>query len=211
VADLKKNGFKGNEAFLKAAKDLADFGKLNPFQEGWLSKTWPDSAAQFGNGEGALYLMGNWIVAQQAQNSKDGKGVGADNLTTVAFPGAIAGGKGDGSETLGGIAGYELNASAPPEAAKFLEFFASREQQKPIAEQGINIPTAIGSADDLKDPILQAAAKAIAASSKHQNFLDQDLGPDLGRVFNDVSVALAAGDMTPEEAAQALQDALDNG
>jgi raffinose/stachyose/melibiose transport system substrate-binding protein len=211
VEELKKNGFKGNAAFLAAAKDLADFGKMQPFQEGWLSKTWPDSCAQFGNGEGAMYLMGNWIVAQQAQDSKDGKGVGADNLTTVAFPGAIAGGKGNGTETLGGIAGYELGAKAPPEAAQFLEFFASREQQKPIAVAGINIPTAIGSADDLTDPILQAAAKAIAASSKHQNFLDQDLGPDVGRVFNDVSVALAAGDMTPEEAAQALQDALDNG
>ncbi len=210
VDELKKNGFKGNAAFLKAAKDLADFGKMNPFQEGWLSKTWPDSAAQFGNGEGALYLMGNWIVAQQAQDSKDGKGVGADNLTTVAFPGGIKDGKGDGTETLGGIAGYELNASAPPEAAQFLEFFASRQEQKPIAEQGINIPTAIGSADDLKDPILQAAAKAIAASSKHQNFLDQDLGPDIGRVFNDVSVALAAGETTPEEAAASLQEALDN-
>lgn len=142
--------------------------------------------------------MGNWIVAQQAQDSKDGKGIGADNLTTVAFPGAIAGGKGDGTETLGGIAGYELNASAPPEAAKFLEFFASREQQKPVAEQGINIPTALGSADDLKDPILQAAAKAIAASSKHQNFIDQDLG----RVFSDVSVALAAGDGAPASVPQ---------
>lgn len=211
INELKTKGFKGNEAFLRAAKDLADFGAMQPFQDGWLSKTWPDSAAQFGNGEGALYLMGNWIVAQQAQNSKDGKGVTPDNLTTVAFPGTIAGGAGDGTETLGGIAGYELNAKAPPEAAKFLEFFASREQQKPIAEQGINIPTGIGSADDLKDPIFQAGAKAIAASSKHQNFIDQDLGPDLGRVFNDVSVALAAGEMTPEEAAQALQDALDNG
>ena len=46
--------------------------------------------------------------------------------------------------------------------------------------------------------------------SKHQNFIDQDLGADLGRVFNDVATALAAGDMTPEEGAQTLQDAWEN-
>ena len=44
----------------------------------------------------------------------------------------------------------------------------------------------------------------------HQNFLDQDLGPDVGRVMNDVATALVAGKMTPEDAAKALQDAMDN-
>jgi raffinose/stachyose/melibiose transport system substrate-binding protein len=210
VDEVKKNGFKGNASFLAAAKELVELGKLQPFQEGWLSKSWPDSAGQFGDQAGAMYLMGNWIIAQQAQNAKDGKGVTPENLTTVGFPGAVPGGKGDGTETLGGIAGYELNASAPPEAVKFLEFFAGRERQKEVAAQGINIPSAIGSDQDIKDPILQEVAKTIGASSKHQNFLDQDLGPDVGRVFNDVATALAAGEMTPEEGADALQEALDN-
>ena len=44
----------------------------------------------------------------------------------------------------------------------------------------------------------------------HQNFLDQDLGPDVGRVMNDVATALVAGNMTPEDAAKQLQDAWDN-
>ena len=46
------------------------------------------------------------------------------------------------------IHGRDTRPKAPPEAAQFLELFASREQQKPIAVAGINIPTAIGSADD---------------------------------------------------------------
>ena len=52
-------------------------------------------------------------------------------------------------------------------------------------------------------------ARAISNSTWHQNFLDQDLGPSVGRVVNDVSVAIAAGDMTPEEGAQQIQDAWD--
>ena len=208
VADLKKNGF-NQPVFLKAAQELIDFGKLNPFQDGWLSKTWPDSAGQFGDGQGAMYLMGNWIITQQAQDAKDGKGISAADLGIAQFPSGVAGGKGT-TETLGGIAGYEVNAKAPPEAAKFLEFYLSRDQQKPIAEAGLNIPSALGSDQDLTDPSLKAIAQQIAASPMHQNFLDQDLGPDVGRVMNDVATALVAGNMTPEDAAKQLQDAWDN-
>jgi raffinose/stachyose/melibiose transport system substrate-binding protein len=208
VSDLKKNGF-NTPVFLKAAQELIDFGKLNPFQDGWLGKTWPDSAGQFGDGGGAMYLMGNWIISQQAQDAKDGKGIAPADLGIAPFPSGVSGGKGT-TETLGGIAGYEVNAKAPPEAAKFLEFYASREQQKPIAVAGLNIPSAIGSDQDLTDPQLAEIAKQIAASPMHQNFLDQDLGPDVGRVMNDVATALVAGNMTPEDAAKALQEAWDN-
>jgi len=208
VADLKAKGF-NQPVFLAAAKELVDFGKLNPFQDGWLSKTWPDSAGQFGDSQGAMYLMGNWIIAQQGQDAKDGKGVAETDLAILPFPSGITGGKGT-TETLGGIAGYEVNAKAPPEAAQFLEFWGSRDQQKAVAEAGLNIPSAIGADGDLKDPALQAIAKQIAASPMHQNFLDQDLGPDVGRVMNDVATALVAGKMTPEDAAKALQDAMDN-
>ena len=49
----------------------------------------------------------------------------------------------------------------------------------------------------------------IAASTYHQIFLDQDLGPSVGRVVNDISVAVAAGEMSPEDAAAAIQQAWD--
>ena len=209
IDKLKNEGFMGPE-FKKAAQDLIDLGKLEPFQDGWLGKSWPDSSGQFGDQLGAMYLMGGWIVAQQAQDAKDGKGVLPENLTAVGFPAGFSG-AGNGTETLGGIAGFELNVNAPPEAAQFLEYFASREVQQKIAKAGLGIPSAIGSVEDLASaPLLQANAETIAASSKHQNFIDQDLGADLGRVFNDVATALAAGEMTPDEAAQTLQDAWEN-
>jgi raffinose/stachyose/melibiose transport system substrate-binding protein len=52
-------------------------------------------------------------------------------------------------------------------------------------------------------------AAELAATTYHQNFFDQDLGPSVGRVINDVSVAVAAGQMTPEAAAASIQDAWD--
>jgi raffinose/stachyose/melibiose transport system substrate-binding protein len=52
-------------------------------------------------------------------------------------------------------------------------------------------------------------ADDLAASTYHQIFFDQDLGPDVGRVVNDISVAVAAGEMTPQEGAEAVQEAWD--
>ncbi len=49
----------------------------------------------------------------------------------------------------------------------------------------------------------------IDKSTWHQNFFDQDLGPSVGRVINDVSINVAAGEMTPEAGAAAIQDAYD--
>jgi hypothetical protein len=36
--------------------------------------------------------------------------------------------------------------------------------------------------------------------------MDQLLGPDTGRVFNDVSAKVAAGNTTPEQAAKTIED-----
>jgi raffinose/stachyose/melibiose transport system substrate-binding protein len=61
----------------------------------------------------------------------------------------------------------------------------------------------------IKNPLFGEVARTIANSTWHQNFLDQDLGPSVGRVVNDVSVAIVAGDMTPEEGAEQIQEAWD--
>ena len=52
-------------------------------------------------------------------------------------------------------------------------------------------------------------SRNVANSTWHQLFFDQDLGPSVGRVVNDMSVAVAAGEATPEEAAAAIQEAWD--
>ena len=54
---------------------------------------------------------------------------------------------------------------------------------------------------------MKQLANDLAATTYHQNYFDQDLGPSVGRVINDVSVSVAAGEMTPEAAAAAIQDA----
>jgi raffinose/stachyose/melibiose transport system substrate-binding protein len=69
------------------------------------------------------------------------------------------------------------------------------------------VPAAVGAQDAIQSPLVRASAEQLAASTWHQNFFDQDLGPSVGRVVNDVSVEILAGQMSPEEGAQMIQDA----
>ena len=66
-----------------------------------------------------------------------------------------------------------------------------------------------GAETAIKDPLLRRLADDLAASTYHQNYFDQDLGPSVGGVINEVSVGVAAGQMTPEAGADALQKAFD--
>jgi raffinose/stachyose/melibiose transport system substrate-binding protein len=47
----------------------------------------------------------------------------------------------------------------------------------------------------------------MAKATWHQNYVDQDLGPNVGRVVNDMSVAVFSGEVSPQDASQQIQDA----
>jgi raffinose/stachyose/melibiose transport system substrate-binding protein len=61
----------------------------------------------------------------------------------------------------------------------------------------------------ITDSLLKQAADELAASTYHQNYFDQDLGPDVGRLLNDKTTELAAGRITPEGLAKEVQEAWD--
>ncbi len=110
---------------------------------------------------------------------------------------------------MGGINGWVLTKNAPAGSARLrAPSDASKENQTMMAGQGSDHPGRNG--------------RLPASSSSHwssrppssspprpgiQNFLDQDLGPAVGRVVNDVSVEIVSGQMSAEDAAQQIQDA----
>ena len=207
-AKAGKDGGFMNPVFIEAGQKLKELADLEPFQDGWLGVPYPPSAGMFGDAKGAMIIQGTWVLNAQSNNSASGKGLDRANIGLAPFP-MVEGGKGAATDTLGGVQGFLVTASAPEAATKMLEFFETPDQAKKAAEGGVYIPSSIGTAQYLKDPLLAQAADMIGKAAWHQNFFDQDLGASVGRVLNDVSVAIAAGEMTPEEAAQALQDAWD--
>jgi raffinose/stachyose/melibiose transport system substrate-binding protein len=203
----KDGGFK-SATFVEAGKLLRQLGALEPFQSGYLSTSHAQSAGIFGDGKAAMDLMGQWLLGMQAPNSASGKGLAEEDIGILSFP-VVAGGKGKATDTLGGINGWLVTKTAPAEAVDFLKFFSQEKYAKEAAAAGAYIPVVKGANAVITDPLFKRLADDLAATTYHQNYFDQDLGPSVGRVINDVSVSVAAGETTPEAAAAAIQEAAD--
>ena len=192
--------------FVKAGEQLKQLVDLEPFQPGFLGVTFPQSSGQFGDGKGAMVLQGNFMLNSMRANSADKKGVPDDKLGWFPFP-ITAGGKGEASDTLGGLNGWLVTKGSPIQAVDFLKYFSNPEFQREAAARGFYIPVVKGTQDAITNPILRRIAANIERSRYHQIFYDQMLGPSVGAVVNDVSADIAAKVMTPKDAAQAVQQA----
>jgi raffinose/stachyose/melibiose transport system substrate-binding protein len=203
----KDGGFKA-APFVEAGQRLRELAALEPFQAGYIGTSHTQAEGMFGDGKGAMQLMGEWALDSQATNAADGKGQPIDNIGLLSFP-LVPGGKGVATDVLGGINGWLVTKGAPKEAAEFLKFFSQDKYQREAAAKGYYIPVVNGTESAIENPVVKQIAGQLAASTYHQNFFDQDLGPSVGRVVNDISAAVAAGEMKPEAAAAAIQEAWD--
>jgi raffinose/stachyose/melibiose transport system substrate-binding protein len=201
----KDGGFK-NATFVEAGKRLQELAALEPFQPGYLTTKHAESSGMFGDGKAAMDLMGQWLLGMQGPNSTTGKGLAEEDIGILSFP-TVPGGKGNATDTLGGVNGWLVSKSAPPEAVDFLKFFSQAKYAQEAAANAAYIPVVKGSEAAFTDPLFKRLAGDLAKTTYHQNYFDQDLGPSVGRVINDVAVSVAAKEMTPEAAAAAIQEA----
>lgn len=200
-----REGTFADEPFVQAGEYLKQLTDLEPFPEGFLALSHPESEGVFGNGEAAMMLMGQWAPAAQAQYSASGEGIGAENLGFFNFP-AIEGGAGNPGDVLGGGDGFAIGANAPDEAVDFLKFLTNVENQRAGGE--IWIVPVVGGAEDVvaDDPIMSSILEARNGAPYFQLYYDQFLPPAVGSAVNDAVQTIFAGTATPEEAAQAIED-----
>ena len=205
----QNGGFEG-EVFQKSGELMKQLVDLEPFQTGFLGFKNQQALGFFGDGKAAMNLAISHHSATQRALAADKKGIPEDKLGWIDFP-MPAGAKGQPTDTLGGINGWLVTKGAPKESIEFLKTFVSDEVQRELAKNNFIIPTFKGSEAALGAAFMQNVAKNMAASTYHQNFYDQDLGPSVGRVVNDAVAEIAGGSMTPKQAAKAIQDAYKQG
>ena len=199
-----RSGAFTDPAFIEAGKKLQELIALQPFQDGFLGATWGDEATIMGNGKAAMDLMGQWAPGAFADNSPDGKGIG-DDLGWFPFP-MVEGGKGDPNDAVGGGNGFAIGKNAPPEAVDFVKYLTRAESQVQCAEEGFCIPVVKGGEAGMKDPLMITIQQSLARAKYFQLYYDQALTPALGSVVNDSVQGIFAGTLTPEKAAQAIED-----
>jgi raffinose/stachyose/melibiose transport system substrate-binding protein len=201
---LLRTGSFTDAPFVDAGKKLQDLIALQPFQDGFLGATYGDEATAMGNGKAAMELMGQWAPSVEKDNSQDKKGLG-DKLGFFPFP-MVEGGKGDISDAVGGGNGIAVGKNAPDEAVDFLKYLTSAEHQKTLASKGLAIPVVKGGEAGISDPLMVQLQKTFAGAKYFQLYYDQALPPAMGSVINDSTQGIFAGTLTPEQAAQAIED-----
>jgi raffinose/stachyose/melibiose transport system substrate-binding protein len=190
--------------FVEAGNKILELNALEPFQDGFLGATYGDQSTVMGNGQAAMELMGQWAPGAQNGNSADGNGIG-DNLGFFAFP-AVDGGAGAATDAFGGGNGFGIGKDAEPEAVDFVKWLTSVDAQIACAEAGFCIPVVKGGEAGMSDPLLITLQQTLSQAEYFQLYYDQALPPAVGSVVNDSVQGIFAGTLTPEQAAQAIED-----
>jgi raffinose/stachyose/melibiose transport system substrate-binding protein len=199
----KNGGFAGPDV-IKAFQLYKDFAALQPFQKGFLANTYPESAGTFHDGKTAFHLMGTWDITEGRSDAADQKGLPDEKLGWILFP-EVKDGKGHANDMFASLDGWLIVKEAPKETVDFMKVWLSKDIQSKLAEQGLLIPPIKGTAELIKDPFLKGIAAEVGKSEWIAIAIDQLLGPDTGRVFNDASADVAAGHMSAEQAAKAVE------
>jgi raffinose/stachyose/melibiose transport system substrate-binding protein len=202
--DDKEGGF-ANPQVLKAFQLYKDLAALEPFQKGYLSNTYPEAAGVFHDGQTAFHLMGTWDLVDGRANAADKKGLPNDKIGWFFFP-EVKDGKGKANDLFASLDGWLVSKQAPKETVDFMKVWLGKDIQTKIAADGLFIPPVKGTAEVIKDPYMKAIAQEIQTSEWIGIAVDQLLGPDTGRLFNDVSADIAAGNMTPEAGVEAIEE-----
>ena len=198
-----KQGLAG-QGPLKAWQLYKELSDLKPFQDGYQSAKYPDAAGYFHDGKAAFHLMGNWDVSAGRDASVNKKGLSDEQLGWFNFP-TVGGGKGKADDIFASVDGWLVSKDAPKETIDLLKVVLGKETQDKLAAAGLSIPMVKGTSASIKTPYIRALAEEAENSSWIQIAMDQLLGPDTGRLFNDQAAAIAAGTTTPEAAVKAIE------
>lgn len=152
-----------------------------------------------------MNLMGQWAPPQYADLSTSGEGIG-DALGWFPFP-MVEGGAGGPDDAIGGGNGFVIGKDAPDEAVEFLKYISSVDSQVDQAIVGMSLPVVKGAEMGIQDDMLKLVAEGTAKAKYFQLYYDQAMTAAVGSVVNDSVQGIFAGTLTPEECAQAIEDA----
>jgi raffinose/stachyose/melibiose transport system substrate-binding protein len=200
-----ENGGYAGPDMVKAWSMYKDLCALQPFQRGFASFKYPDAAGFFHDGKAAMHLMGSWDLVTGRQDSATKKGLSDEQLGWFFFP-EVKDGKGKASDIFASLDGWLVTKDAPKETIDFMKVWLGKETQTKLAAANLFIPMVKGTADAIQDPFIKALAEAAENTDWIQLAMDQLLGPDTGRLFNDQAAAVAAGAESPENAAKTIED-----
>jgi raffinose/stachyose/melibiose transport system substrate-binding protein len=134
---------------LKAFQLYKEFAALQPFQKGYLSNTYAESAGTFHDGKVAFHLMGTWDLVDGRGNAADKKGLPDEKLGWIFYP-EVNGGEGKANDLFASLNGWLVAKQTPKETVDFMKVWLGKVTQTKLAAEWFFIPAVKGTADAIR-------------------------------------------------------------
>lgn len=205
---VNRTGAFNDEPFIKAGEVIQELVKKGYFPEGvnGMDEDTGESRSLIYADKAAMYLMGTWANGVFESENPEMK---ENNISFFNFPG-FEDGKGDPSNLIGtpGDNYYSVAKSSDNKAlaVEFLHYISDKNFASNLAQVG-NLPPFSGVKDEIEDPTQQGVYELFQEADSIQLWYDQALPSELATVHLNTTQALFGLEMTPEEAANAMEEA----
>ena len=192
-------------AFIYAGEKIQEWVKKDYFLPGFNGLDWDSGQARapMYRGETAMLIMGSWFVSQAQGESEEF----FPKMGVFKFP-RDEEGKGDPNTVIGTVGDnfYHISASCknPAKAFELLTCLVDEQGAKDMLADG-KIPPVKGVKID--NPLLAELFEQVNSAPDMQLWYDQSLSPDVAEVHKVTSQEIFGLTLTPQAAAQQLQDA----
>jgi len=204
---LNRTGAFNDEPFIKAGEIIQELVKMGAFPKGvnGLDEDTAQSRALLYANKAAMYLMGSWAAGSFMNENPEMM----DDISFFNFP-AVEGGKGDPSNLVGtpGDNYYSVTQKCENKemAVEFLKYITDQKMAEELVKIG-NIPPFTGIKDKIEQPIIREVYDTLQEAKHIQLWYDQSLPLELAQVHLNTTQALFGLTMTPEEAANKMEEA----
>lgn len=193
-----------NPAFVQAGRRIQEAVQAHCFEPNFNTTADADARLLLANGKAAMQVQGTWNLGGLKQANQE---ITQKSIRILPFP-VAEGGTGNPKVMVGGTeVAFAISTKAPPNTtAALLELLTSDDFVRSLAENDI-IPARLGSIQSIHEPLKQSMANALAEAPALQLYYDQLLPSPLAAVHLDTTQQLFGLMLTPEQAANAMEQA----
>lgn len=189
------------DAYVKSFEMMQEMVDLNMFPMGFTGMEFgTTNFTMLYDGQAAMTLMPNGIIPMIKADDPEY----AARMGVFLFP-AVEDGTGSGTNLIGGVDSFSVTTACeyPDEAVLLLHYLSDAD----FAADWINTAGRMAAVkgQTYSDPLTAQMVALVEAAQSVTIYYDQELPTELGNYWNDITGAVLAKTMTPQEAAAAME------
>ncbi|MFZ4451494.1 extracellular solute-binding protein [Salibacterium aidingense] len=194
-----------DEAYVEAGEKIQELVEMGAFPDGVNGMNYDNGQSRqlMYSGDAAMEIMNSGAMLN---NVRDEMPEFEENLDYFLFP-EIEGGEGSQNHAVGGVSpafSVSEKTENPELAVELLKELSSQETAQGLSNRSGNISAIKGV--DYEDDYVERLSNTLNEADYLQTFYDQTLPPEVAQVHLDTTQGLFGQSITPEEAAQEVEE-----